>query len=144
MPVASLYSHKVSDSALLEAELSGTHVLRGYVNSMHGAEMAFNSGFYWNILPTTVTDGSLRIAIASATSQADCWCCFDNFKLYYQGPDNNAVGLTPDSDNDLVDVFTPAGICVARGIRRSDIHTLPAGIYIAGGEKVIVKSGNFR
>lgn len=139
MPVASLYRHKVTDSSLLEAELTGTHVLRDYVNSMYGAEMAFNSGFYWNILPATVTDGSLRIAIASDTSQGDCWCCFDNFTLYFQGSDDNAVGQSADLDNDIVDVYTPAGSCVARSIRRSDIPSLPAGIYITKGEKIVVK-----
>ncbi|MDE6547454.1 MAG: hypothetical protein K2L22_00520, partial [Muribaculaceae bacterium] len=138
MPVASLYSHKVSDSAWLEAQLTGTHVLKDYVNSMYGAEMAFNSGFYWNILPTEVKDGSLRIAIASDTSQGDCWCCFDNFTLYFQGADDNAVDLNIESA-DKVDVYTPSGICVAHAISRSEIPTLPAGIYIANGEKIVVK-----
>ena len=138
MPISSLYSHKVSDSALLEAELSGTHVLNGYVNSMHGAEMAFNSGFYWNILPTTVTNGTLRIAIASDTSQADCWCCFDNFTLYFQGSDDNAVDVNIDIA-DKVDVYTPSGICVARGITKAEVNQLPSGIYIVNGEKMIIR-----
>ncbi|MDE6479205.1 MAG: hypothetical protein K2L45_02970 [Muribaculaceae bacterium] len=138
MPISSLYSHKVSDSALLEAELSGTHVLNGYVNSMHGAEMAFNSGFYWNILPTTVKDGALRIAISSDTSQADCWCCFDNFTLYFQGAEDNAVDLNID-DSDKIDVYTPSGICVSRGMTKAEVKQLPSGIYIVNGEKIIIR-----
>ncbi|MDE6561088.1 MAG: hypothetical protein K2K75_06895 [Muribaculaceae bacterium] len=138
MPVASLYSHRVSDSAWLEAELTGTHVLKDYVNSMYGAEMAFNSGFYWNILPTSVTDGSLRIAIASDTSQGDCWCCFDNFILYFQGSKDNAVDMNIDV-TDKVDVYTPSGICVAQGITNAEVKQLPSGIYIVNGKKIIVK-----
>lgn len=46
MPVASLYRHPLSDSPKLEEELNGTHVLRGYVNSMHGTERAFEYGLY--------------------------------------------------------------------------------------------------
>ncbi|MDE7345611.1 MAG: hypothetical protein K2N48_02585 [Muribaculaceae bacterium] len=139
MPVSSLYSHPLSESPRLEEELTGTHVLRGYVNSMHGAEMAFNYGLYWNILPTTVNDGKLLIGIASDRSQNDSWCCFDNFTLYFQGADNNSVEIKKDSGNDIVDVYTPDGICVACSISRSEISLLPAGIYIAGGEKIIVK-----
>lgn len=43
------------------------------------------------------------------------------------------------SSDELVDVYSPEGICIARSIRRSEMSTLPAGIYIAGGEKIIVK-----
>lgn len=139
VPVASIYSHPLSETPELESQLNGTHVLRGYVNSMHGAEMAFAYGLYHNEVPVKVTDNTLNISIASEEAEGDCWCCFDNFSLCFQGTDDNAVGMTPDSASDILDVYTPAGICVGRAMRRSEIQSLPFGIYIAGGEKIIVK-----
>ncbi|MDE6741931.1 MAG: hypothetical protein K2J58_06325, partial [Muribaculaceae bacterium] len=139
VPVASIYTHPLSETPELESQLNGTHELRGYVNSMHGAEMAFSYGLYHNEVPVKVTDNTLIISIASEEAEGDCWCCFDNFSLCFQGTDDNTVGLTPDPDNDILDVYTPAGICVARAIRRSEIQSLPSGIYIGGGEKIIVK-----
>lgn len=138
IPVASIYTHPLSETPELEEQLNGTHVLRGYVNSMHGAEMAFAYGLYHNDVPVKVTDNTLLISIASDEAEGDCWCCFDNFALTYHGPDDSAVEINA-SDSARVDVYTPAGLCVARGIARSELSTLPAGIYIVGRDKVIIK-----
>ncbi|MDE7421976.1 MAG: hypothetical protein K2N35_17455 [Muribaculaceae bacterium] len=137
--VASLYAHPLYETPELEETLSGTHVLRGYVNSMHGAEMAFSYGLYKNEIPAKVTDNTLRIEISSDKAEGDCWCCFDNFVLRYQGSDNNAVDVMPSGNSELLDIYTPSGICVAKGIHKSLLNNLPSGIYIANGKKLIIK-----
>lgn len=139
MNVASLYRHPLSETPFLEEELSGTHVLRGFVNSMHGAERAFDFGLYLNELPVSVDDGTLRISISSDTSQPDCWCCFDNFTLLYHGTTENAVGISDADPDATFDVYTSTGIRVVTAIRRADLPTLPAGLYIVGTRKVIVR-----
>lgn len=139
IPVKSLYRHPLSETPELEAELTGTHVLRGYVNSMHGAELAFEKGLYCNEIAVEVVDGKLRIDISSDVSQDDCWCCFDNFQLLYHGVTDNSVDITSEAPTQTVDVYTPTGICVAADIHRSDLHHLPSGIYIVDGQKLIIK-----
>lgn len=136
--VASLYRHPLSETPDLESQLSGTHVLRGFVNSMHGAELAFSHGLYMNEVNTSVKDGKLSISIESDQSEGDCWCCFDNFGLFYHGNDSMKVYPTPWEEEEIVDIFSPTGICVARGIRRSELNTLPDGLYISGGKKIII------
>lgn len=37
------------------------------------------------------------------------------------------------------DIYTSTGVCVKRGAAKSDLRNLPAGLYIFGGEKVVVK-----
>lgn len=84
--VASLYSHNVADHEDLYSNLSGTHVLNGYVNSMYGASRAFALDLYKNSIDTTVgEDGKLKIGLRCDRSNYDCWCCFDNFRLLYHG-----------------------------------------------------------
>lgn len=39
----------------------------------------------------------------------------------------------------IVDVFNLQGVCVLRGAKVMDIINLPAGIYVAGGRKYIVR-----
>lgn len=47
-----------------------------------------------------------------------------------------AVELTPDT---IVDVYNLQGVCVLRDAKVMDIINLPAGIYVAGGRKYIVR-----
>lgn len=47
--------------------------------------------------------------------------------------------LDADDPEALVDVYNMQGICLRSGIRRADaLRGLPAGIYVAGGRKVVV------
>ncbi len=85
-PVTSLYCHAVADHRDLTDNLSGTHVKNGYVNSMYGASRAFALGLYKNEVESRVgDDGKLTIGIRCSGLRYDCWCCFDNFRLYYHG-----------------------------------------------------------
>ena len=47
-----------------------------------------------------------------------------------------AVELTPDT---IVDIYNLQGVCVLRDAKVMDIINLPAGIYVAGGRKYIVR-----
>lgn len=91
-PVISLYSAPVADYQDLVDNLSGTHILKGYVNSMYGASRAFALDLYKNTLKTKVSDdGKLTMGIKCTTSRNDCWCCFDNFRLFYHGENPSGI-----------------------------------------------------
>ncbi len=138
IPVASLYTHPLSETPELDAMLSGTHVLRGYVNSMYGAEQAFNHSLYINELPVEVKDGTLRIGLKCDTAEGDCWCCFDNFALRYYGASDTAVDEVNAEKNDKYDVYTVTGICVGKNMDKSAISQLPEGLYVINGQKTII------
>lgn len=53
-------------------------------------------------------------------------------------PVGGVSDIQTDSDEPC-DVYTVTGILVARGVRPSEIGILPAGIYIAGGRKYMVR-----
>lgn len=98
--VASLYSHVIADHDDLADNLSGTHSLNGYVNSMYGASRAFALNLYKNTLETTVgDDGTLTIGIKCDRANNDCWCCFDNFRLLYHGVNPAGVEAISTDDN---------------------------------------------
>gem|GEM_PF-3287091 len=54
--------------------------------------------------------------------------------------ESGVIGISAESEDAMVDVYTVSGICVRRGVNASEATTgLPAGIYIAGGRKIAVK-----
>lgn len=53
-------------------------------NSIGGAWAAFNSGLYWNILQTELTeDSNVEIGLRSIRKHSTWWLPFDNFRVYY-------------------------------------------------------------
>lgn len=137
VPVNSLYAHPLADTPELEAVLSGTHVLKGYVNSMYGASMAFSHGLYdHEIADVHVTDGTLRITISCPTSTYDCWCCFDDFRLTYSGENPSGIEAVEADSGELTGpVYNLQGIRVAESLENA--RELPAGIYIVNGHKIL-------
>lgn len=132
IPVKSLYAHPLRQVPDLEAVLSGTHVLNGYVNSMYGASMAFAHGLYDHEIPVEVTDGKLKIAIACETSTYDCWCCFDDFRLEYIGDSRSGItDIEVERPAYSGPVYNLHGIKVAEGT--DAIGSLPSGFYIVNG-----------
>ena len=98
-PVKSLYAHPVADNPDLTDNLSGTHIKNGYVNSMYGASRAFALGLYKNKVEAHVgDDGRMTIGIKCSGLRYDCWCCFDNFRLYYHGTSSAGID-TIEADN---------------------------------------------
>lgn len=108
VPVASLYSAPVADTPALES-LAGTHVLKGFVNSMYGASQAFAQGLYPNKLTAEVKDGTLRIGLQSDKRMDDCWCCFDNFRLFYLGRTTQGVESPHVSEDENAEYFNLQG-----------------------------------
>ena len=51
----------------------------------------------------------------------------------------SAIGTVAAEKNQLVDVYNLAGILVLRNADAEAIRNLPAGFYIAGGRKILVK-----
>ena len=64
----------------------------GAENSMNDASVSFTSGnYYCNPIVFEVTDG--QIVLGARCTETSLWCIWDNFELYYYGPeaDINAV-----------------------------------------------------
>ncbi len=57
-----------------------------------GCYYAFGAGRYQNRIACTVTDGTLIIGLKNlGTGQANDWCGFDNFQLFYLGTEEEAA-----------------------------------------------------
>ena len=57
-----------------------------------GCYYAFGAGRYQNRIACTVTDGTLIIGLKNlGTGQANDWCVFDNFQLFYLGTEEEAA-----------------------------------------------------
>ncbi|MDE5608643.1 MAG: alpha-galactosidase [Muribaculaceae bacterium] len=101
--VKSLYCHPISDYPDLTDNLSGTHIKNGYVNSMYGASRAFALGLYKNKVETRVgDDGKMTIGIKCSGLRYDCWCCFDNFRLYYHGTTPAGIDAVEADESEAV------------------------------------------
>lgn len=58
---------------------------RGYPHSMRAAGIRFAEGCYQNEIEyTQETKSELKFGLKCNNYTGDCWCCFDNFELYYQ------------------------------------------------------------
>lgn len=132
VPVKSLYTHPLRQVPDLEAVLSGTHVLNGYVNSMYGASMAFVHGLYDHEIPVEVTDGKMKIGIACDSSIYDCWCCFDDFRLEYLGGSQSGISdievARPEVSGPIYNLH---GLKVAESTESLD--ALAPGYYVVAG-----------
>lgn len=115
-------------------------------NTMASAAAYFNTGRYDNEVWTTTArkNASLKIGIRATVTKDGYWTIFDNFRLYFYG------SMTKDQVTDIIEianttaptatpndgVYTLTGILVRP---TADLTGLPAGIYIVGGKKYMVK-----
>ena len=113
-------------------------------NNMQAASLYFGKGLYDNVLTLVIDkDGtSLKVGLRCTTSSSNYWTIFDNFRLYFYG------SLDKDLVSDIEEVsvpFTnaPADVYSITGIRiranATTLEGLPAGIYIVGSHKVLIK-----
>lgn len=66
-----------------------------YPNSMAEAALYFNKGYYQHDILVHVTDNTLKVGIKKTSNTGKdntCWCCFDNFQLYYLGSEQPLEG----------------------------------------------------
>ena len=101
---------------------------------MRAAGIRFAEGCYQNEIEyTQETTGDLRFGLKCNVYKSGCWCCFDNFALYYQAlPDfYDGIGTIHEEQTKMTDdIYDLQG-------RKAKIQ--PQGIYILGGKKVVVK-----
>lgn len=89
------------------------------ITTVDGDVIAANTGYFTDALPTTDEDGETALKINGVISAI-----------------NNAAVI----NNEKVDVITLSGITVRRQVKADNAtKQLPAGLYIVGGKKVIVK-----
>ena len=127
----SLYSETWPDAA----SYGSVDNQKGYPHSMRAAGIRFAEGCYQNEIEyTQETKTELRFGLKCDVYKGDCWCCFDNFALYYQAlPDfydgiEELEGSQPDNN----DAFDLSGRKVAKGKSQK-------GIVIRNGKKLLSK-----
>ena len=117
-------------------------------NDMQAASLYFKKGLYENTL--TMQNRrvqALTLGIRSESRGSKFWTAFDNFRLYYYGGMSKSdveTGIeemvAPDTEEGSIwpcDVYSITGKCVR--MNASKLDGLPAGLYIVGGKKMIVK-----
>lgn len=88
--------------------------------SVDGDKLSANSGYFTDEMPTTEEDGEMALKIEGTI--------ITNIQ--------NAAVATSEK----VDVYTLSGVAVRRQVKVSEAtKQLPAGLYIVGGKKVLVK-----
>ena len=116
-------------------------------NDMLSASRYFKMGLYENVV--TMQNRrvqALKLGIRSESRGSKFWTVFDNFRLYYYGGmeledvKNGVNGIvTPDAEKSIwpSNIYSITGKCVR--FNATSLEGLPAGLYIVGGRKVIVK-----
>ena len=147
-------SNSTARNARLYADEESVPLMRigtgGYAkpaNSQFAACQAFSQGDYAdNSVAVSVTNGTLRIGVRSATTTGKDWTCFDHFRLAYIG-DPAWTGIeTMDDGRRMMDegaiykqgstIVNLAGQKIANG--KSSNGKLPRGIYITNGRKMVM------
>ena len=116
-----------------------------FPNNMQAASIYFGKGYYENRITTAQnTDGGqLKVGLRSSSMPGYYWVIFDNFRLCYYG------SVTPDEvDGIATPAITEQPSAVKKGVytldgrqidsEYMDVNTLPAGIYIVDGKKVVI------
>lgn len=61
------------------------------------------------------------------------------FTYYYTVNNNTGIENISNTENELLDVYTLTGIRVGRNLDRESLKTLPAGLYIVNGKKIMLR-----
>lgn len=116
-------------------------------NDMQAASKYFKKGLYENVLTMQNRRAqALTLGIRSESRGSKFWTVFDNFRLYYYGSmsksdvESGVEELELPNTNPSIwpcNVYNITGQCVRYNANTLD--GLPAGLYIVGGRKIIVK-----
>lgn len=129
--------------SLYDESVSYTYSPYTYPDGVSEANTAFNTdGFYGgNAVSYTLSErGDLTIGMKKTTYVSSDWNCFDNVQLFYTSTATadegvaDALSSLPAGDGDAREVYTLQGIPVG-----TDTSSLPAGVYIVGGQKIIIR-----
>ena len=106
---------------------------RGYPHSMRAAGIRFAEGCYQNEIEyTQETKSALRLGLKCDKYVGDCWCCFDNFELYYQALPDFYDGLKNIQSTEKKDGKT-------YNIQGYEVDENQKGIVIRNGVKKLNK-----
>ena len=118
LPVMSLYDESVTNY---------TDSPYNYPDNVSAANQAFNaSGLYTNKLAFELKESTLSLGIYKTVRVDGDWCCFDNFKLMYNGDGTGITEVKATTDDEHY--YNLQGVRVAH---------LGKGIYIKGNKKTI-------
>lgn len=114
-------------------------------NNMQAASIYFGKGLYENAVRDTLTSqGTLKLGLKCTESNSYYWTIFDNFRLYYYGKpaasDPSGIQTVKSNVENNVKrqgIYGFNGTLISRDL--SKLATLPKGLYIVNGQKVIVK-----
>lgn len=113
-------------------------------NDMLAASRYFKQGLYENVVTyQNRRVQALKVGIRSEARGSMFWTVFDNFRLYYYGAMSKSdveseveEVVAPDEVRPFA-VYSITGKCVRMGA--TSLEGLPAGLYIVGGKKVVIK-----
>lgn len=114
-----------------------------YPDNIGGASAAFNKdgNYHGNTVNFHLAQkGDLKVGMRNHASVYADWTCFDNFHLYYLGGSTGINEVNVPASDVPVDVYTLSGVKVRHDVMpEKAVKGLPAGIYIIGKKKVVVK-----
>ena len=101
--------------------------------------MRFAQGCYPNEVTCTLQEkGALRFGLKCDTYRGDCWCCFDNFELYFQALPEIYDGLHLPSATASPDTYDLQGRKLPASARPGKAGSDGVSILIKGGKKIAV------
>lgn len=133
-PVVSLYAFPYEEE---NPDFGDLDLKNGYINSMYAASVCFAQGWYVNTMEVNVDDGRLRLGLLNNGQKYDCWCCFDDFRLYYEAPEKGDGVAGVQAQEGLADVYTIDGVRLKTGVPEAEaLDGLRKGTYIVNGKKM--------
>lgn len=112
---------------------------------MLAASLYFAQGLYENSMTRKLArQATLKFGLSCTSSSSSYWTIFDNFRLYYYGTPNedvngirNVEAATNAGQGARQGIYSFNGTLVSRDTSRAS--SLPKGLYIVDGKKVIIK-----
>ena len=134
-PVVSLYAFPYEEE---NPDFGDLDLKNGYINSMYAAGVCFAQGWYVNTMEVDVEDGKLRLGLMNNGQKYDCWCCFDDFRLYYEAPEKGDGVAEVLAQEGRADVYTIDGVRLKADVPEAEaLDGLRKGTYIVNGKKIV-------
>lgn len=134
-PIVSLYAFPYEEE---NPDFGDLDLKKGYINSMYAASVCFAQGWYVNTMDVNVDDGRLRIGLLNNGQKFDCWCCFDDFRLYYEAPEKGDDVAEVLARESRADVYTIDGVRLKADVPEGEaLDGLRKGTYIVNGKKIV-------
>lgn len=114
-----------------------------YPNGVSGANTAFNTDKNYGgneVVLELKEAGDIRLGVKKTVAVDSDWNCFDNFSLSFKSNKGTGINSTISSPKARVNVYSASGLLLKKGVKAaSATKSLPSGVYIVGGKKVVVK-----